>query len=526
MWKIVIIDDDPNLLEGMRESIPWEELEVEWVGEAIDGQEGLLVIDRFQPDIILTDINMPVMNGLDMIGLLRERGFKGKFIILSGYLDFEYARQALRLQVDDYLTKPITIDNLKAVLSRVTAELEKEHLKENEYNVLKDQLKLYEPLVMEEWMKSVVTGNLHHHSDRFKEINGKIEAWSGKLHLLLCVELQNSLSWEPWDKGRNLVRFAVHNVISELAAGMFSDFEYMELHSRRFAVLLHSGARDLERDHFVGLASELKQRIGDCLNHQLKLPAQAELGNVVEDWRLISESFKMMFLNEDADHYKQYTPLRSVKFYHEFADAVRNGREEEAGTIIAGYIDTLDAGLVCHEQTLQIWASELWAIIAYSLYDVGIELERIIPKFTPYEDMTGAGAYTPAALKSWLERTAAGIINNQHLSDNSKHRQMAEFIIRFVHEHYEENITLGLLADEIQISKNYLGQIFRNVTGETFNQYVTRIRMEKAKRMILEGKLYIYEIAEKVGYSNIPYFSSQFKKYIGVNPTDLMRNKE
>jgi two-component system, response regulator YesN len=95
-----------------------------------------------------------------------------------------------------------------------------------------------------------------------------------------------------------------------------------------------------------------------------------------------------------------------------------------------------------------------------------------------------------------------------------------------VHEHYAENITLGLLADEINISKNYLGQIFRNVMGETFNQYVTRIRMEKAKRLILEGKLYIYEIAEKVGYSNIPYFSSQFKKYIGINPTELMKSKD
>jgi two-component system response regulator YesN len=524
MWKTVIIDDDPNLLEGMRESIPWEELDVAWVGDGIDGQEGLQVIEEQQPDIIITDINMPIMNGLEMIGILRDHGFKGKFIILSGYVDFEYARQALRLQVDDYLTKPITIDNLKTVLSRVTAELEQESLKEEEHIRLKDLLKKYEPLALEEWMKSVLTGNLQTHSGHIKEINEKITDWNGQLHLVVGLELHNSHSWDLWDNGHDLVRFAIHNVISELTNEMFSDFEYMELHSHRFAVLLHSEAGTGEQEHFISLAGQLKEKIRMCLNEQLKLVVQVELGDAVKDWRILSESFKMMFLNSGAIDHSLYAPLRSVKFYHEISDAVRTGQEAETRKIIDSYVQTLEPQAIFHEQTLKIWASEIWAIMAYSLYGIGIELEHIFPEFTPYEDM--AGDNSPRALKSWLERIVTEIIQRQYSGDNIKYRQMAKFIVRFVHEHYAENITLGLLADEINISKNYLGQIFRNVMGETFNQYVTRIRMEKAKRIILEGKLYIYEIAEKVGYSNIPYFSSQFKKYIGINPTELIKSKD
>src|SRR5690606_1505319 len=105
-------DDDSNLFEGMCDLILWDELNVKWAGEAMDGCDGLRVVRDKQPDIVLTDINMPEMNGLDMISALREEGFRGKFIILSGYADFEYARQAVRLQVDDYLSKPVTLANL------------------------------------------------------------------------------------------------------------------------------------------------------------------------------------------------------------------------------------------------------------------------------------------------------------------------------------------------------------------------------------------------------------------------------
>ncbi|GAA3333135.1 hypothetical protein GCM10020331_096020 [Ectobacillus funiculus] len=126
MCKIVIIDDERQVLQGMKRVIPWEELEAEWAGEAMDGEQGLELIRETQPDIVLTDIYMPVMNGLEMIEKLRHENFQGKIIILSGYSDFEYARHALRLNVHDYLSKPVTVQTIREVLQSAISKVEQE----------------------------------------------------------------------------------------------------------------------------------------------------------------------------------------------------------------------------------------------------------------------------------------------------------------------------------------------------------------------------------------------------------------
>lgn len=129
MWKIAIIDDERQVLQGMKRAIPWEELGAEWAGEALNGEDGLAMIRATSPDIVITDIYMPVMSGLEMMEQLRNEGFKGKIIILSGYSDFEHARQALRLQVSDYVSKPISLPTLRTILHKVIAELLREQEK-------------------------------------------------------------------------------------------------------------------------------------------------------------------------------------------------------------------------------------------------------------------------------------------------------------------------------------------------------------------------------------------------------------
>ncbi|MBB6734727.1 response regulator transcription factor [Cohnella zeiphila] len=522
MKTIVIIDDDPNVLEGMRESIPWEKLAVRWLGEAIDGREGLHLIRELQPDIVLTDINMPVMNGLEMIAILREEGYAGKFVILSGYSDFEYARQAVRLRVDDYLSKPVTLESLKTVLSSVTERLEQDRSTESEYRQLQDQIKRYKPFVIQEWLKSAVTGSVSEYSDELPEIREIVAGWNGRDHRLLGLDLPFDHRWEAWERERNLLRFAVQNVTCEMVGKTFSSFDYVELHSRRFIVILHGEpgrpVRSRERE-----AERLKAELASYLSTQLKVPATLELSPVLEDWRGIPEAFKRMFEQPEMAATPFSSPERSFRFYQELAYAIRRGHEEEARKIIDDFIGRHDSGCVFDEQGLKIWGAELWATLAYSLYDLGIELSLIAPTFDPTADM--GEDVSPEMLRQWLERIVETITRSAYWTDNVKHRQIIDFAVRYVHEHYHENLTLGVLAEEIQISKNYLGQIFRNGVGETFNQYVTRVRMEKARQMILEGKLYIYEIAMKVGYTNVPYFSSQFKKYIGVNPADVLKNK-
>jgi two-component system, response regulator YesN len=150
---------------------------------------------------------------------------------------------------------------------------------------------------------------------------------------------------------------------------------------------------------------------------------------------------------------------------------------------------------------------------------------------------SGSGKFDPEQIREELEQLeayhelklrlhikAAIFCRLSRKNENLKHKQAVDFMIEYIHKHYAEDLHLSDLAEKVYISRNYLSNIFRQATGETFNNYVTRVRMEKAKSLILEGRLLIYEVAEQVGYKNVPYFTTLFKKSTGSNPTEYVKN--
>lgn len=528
-WKTVIIDDDRNVLEGMRAAIPWEELEAEWVGESIDGRLGLELVLELQPDIVITDVNMPVMNGLEMIERLRKEQFAGKFIILSGYSDFEYARQALRLSVDDYLSKPATIQTLKAVMQRTVENLSQEQAKRMNDTDMRDKLLQYEPYVAKEWLKSLVTGTVRVDDTLTAEMQSLTAAWKGR-NLAIGIELQKTAVLEGWKmKDWSLLRFAMSNVIQEVAKPAWPSFHYIELHRHSSVLLLHLQDDSSTDRELLQLAEETTERIASCINTYLHLQVVLAVGTIVPHWRQAADSFEAAFkrLSDAKDRRLgsrtggQEPPIRSMRFYHQLAEALRNFRETQADETVAVFLKQIEHRRGIDSGELLGFGRELWAVLSYSMHDVGVELEDPMPPFDT--TVVSGDDYTPAMLGEWLRKVIRHIVGSRQWNENIRHKQAVDFMIQYVHEHYADNITIGDLADRVLVSRNYLGQIFRNVIGETFNQYVTRVRMEKAKAMILEGKLYIYEIAEKVGYTNIPYFSTLFKKYTGFNPTELLK---
>lgn len=222
MWKIGIVDDDRAVLQGIRKAIPWDELNAEWAGEALNGEEGLEMIESASPDIVITDLYMPVMNGLDMIEQLRKNtGYSGKVIILSGYSDFEYARQALRLNVSDYLSKPISLPTLKSVLNEAISDLEEQEELRMKQDELLQKLQLYEPFVEKEWVKSAAAGALQH-SGLQTEIPEPYRYWTDFDHTVIGIELISdqraaNLSLPDW----SLLRFAISNMVCEITQAAF-----------------------------------------------------------------------------------------------------------------------------------------------------------------------------------------------------------------------------------------------------------------------------------------------------------------
>jgi two-component system response regulator YesN len=289
----------------------------------------------------------------------------------------------------------------------------------------------------------------------------------------------------------------------------------------------------------ASIARRIGKRIIQGVSSILKIHISIGIGTLKRDWKELSDSTEEAFyalLSKSVAPFSDYhlfeykkvqgfhgssgQPIRPIQFYHQLAYSIRHSQKQRAVELIQEYMAQLRGSADITPSYLHFLANELWAIFAYSLYDVGIILDDILPDYNfqaEIEQITH-----PHQLEELLIGKVKTICGNRQWKENIKHKKVVEFMIQYIHEHYAKNISLIDLANQVCISRNYLSQIFRKATGESFNQYVTRVRMEKAKTLILEGKYMIYEIAEMVGFKNTPYFSTLFKKYTGLNPSDLM----
>jgi len=537
MWRIALIDDDLQVLQSMRKAIPWEQLDAECAGEALDGEAGLALVERAKPDIVITDVYMPVMNGLDMIEALRARGYEGSIVILSGYSDFEYAVKALRLGVDDYLSKPITVRTLESVLERAIGSLEEKLAAAIEREDLRKKLELYEPFVEKEWLRALVSGTKQ---------PGELEAYvrahpllTAGRHLVMDVELvrpERLAGIGDW----NLYRFAVGNIAEELLRERGMNGSVIQLHGNHMGVLFHLPVDACEDGQRPALR-ELGEALIGAAYHYLRIQLHIGIGRIKPDWPDIrvsaEEALASLYarscpLGPDLDIYRYgseeapdepagRTMLRTAAFYRELAEAVRQSQTERAQELVRSFTGRLAESEHTKPSFLQQIAAEVCTICKYALFETGVAIEEKTD-LSEWHRESGSIARIDE-LERWLLAKLEWIGSCGGLKENLKHKQALAFMLDYIHENYAKDITIAELAEKVYISRNYLSHIFRKATGETFNNYVTRVRMEKARTLILEGKHLIYEVAEMVGYRNVPYFSTLFKKVIGVNPSELMR---
>ncbi len=299
MWKMVIIDDDPQVVDGLKTILPWEELSIELSGDALDGQEGLELIRAVKPDIIITDIYMPLMDGLEMIQRLTATNeFVGKCIILSGYSDFEYARKALRLRVDEYLSKPISSETIKQVLKRITFQLDEERLQQLEQREIQNKLTAYEPVIMREWLRTVVIGSVK--DEQFRNYPAKLkQQWHGKRHLVCVLAMHQRNTGQKSLADWHLLRFAASKAVDEIASDFSMEVNWIELYSHHAALLIHFD--DCESwDEFTPVLKEMAVQIIRFVSTYLQTRVAIGSVSLKKEWHSIehSTSEAMQALNE------------------------------------------------------------------------------------------------------------------------------------------------------------------------------------------------------------------------------------
>lgn len=534
MIKAVIIDDDVTTLHGINNSVRWDKVGIQVVGTANNGKEGLEQIRKHKPDIILTDIYMPLMNGIEMLKAVREEGNTSAVIILSGYEDFKYAQSAVKLQVNDYLSKPATLDEIESVLKDTADKVRSRSKSEQEEKELRELLDNHLPLTLRQLYKGLLEPNFCNSAYLHKAKQYLKLDFDKQYFTVIVLEFsinRERIDFKPSDF--TVFAYAVNNIVEEFAQKKRG--VYVADIQRNFVTLIVSTPSDVMKDYVKPRVKQTASQLYEAIHTCLKIPAWVAVGSVAESLSGIPKSYRdatnllaerenmsdvPIITAEDLQDLPQHMPRRPVNIYQAIVDAVVSGQREVLETCIAELIERLrDQPAAPSISVLRKYAIELTGILSLSLHDNGLQMEDIHTGFNVYKELEKL--YSVSDFASWLREVLLPVCDIMNKRSSQKHKKTIDFILRYVQEHYAEDITLDVLADKVFLTRNYLSQIFKQETGENYNSYVTRVRMDKAKEYMLTGNYKLYEISRMVGYKNNAYFSQLFKKYVGVYPSEF-----
>lgn len=530
LCKVVIVDDDRIIRRGLS-SIPWEDLGYQLVGEASDGEMGLQVIAETHPQIVISDIKMPFMSGLEMAGIIKEKYPAIKVILLTGYDDFKYAQEAIKIRAFDYLLKPVDREVLIEKVKMAADELE------NEQQVQK-QMNEGLPLLRQSFLKKLI-----HNQYSQDEIEKQSKLLGIELkgpHFLAClIKLDDSTQHSADNKDniieREILKSSVYNICEEILAEkkcgivFYSDLDEL--------VLIYSTTEEPE------IASQsmysLAERIRESVKMHLKNTVTIAMGTVHDDLSGISQSYEGARSAIEFRHMigkdKVFSitdtgipsnippdPIRGIE--NELLLKVKLGLSQDAFAVIEElknqllnqpYISLHHVRLIATQiivflfKEAEEWAKGWAERHRDELADHYYEINQL---------------QTVAEIMDKVESIVSSIVSSVNLQREGQKNAAVDLAMRFIEENYfKEGLCLQDVAKEVHISPTYLSILFKQEKNINFSDFLLETRMKKAMELIRYQNFKTYEVAEKVGYGNPQYFSVSFKKYTGYSPVEFKK---
>ncbi|OAB41073.1 response regulator transcription factor [Paenibacillus antarcticus] len=514
MIKVLIVDDEPKIREGMRTFIPWEETGYQVVDTASNGFEALDKYHSLKPDLMIIDIRMPGMDGLELIAELRTQGSSSHILILSGYADFEYAKRAMAHQVDGYLLKPVDDDELITYLDnlRNTLKLENQFRQWSKAEPDRNKETLFHALLEPQAEEASIMLRIKHAQDlglgqepcevvlfKFSDIT---EASPEALDLLRA-----KLSKQVQLTGVG-VFFNIPPYVGILLYKPLQDMESYEMWFRPLVEIFRNVGLDFSAVAGGGVEGPEVATISFNAAREL-----LELSFFSPKNRLMSTSSALP--NMELKAFKELSVPGEVQTRLQLA--VETGNSMMIEPLVLQISDELDISQMDETGIKESFVLLLSGILA--------RLESVYPSirlFAAEHSVPVGEIYHSHYLSDLLEHAVSYLQGMaSQISSEGRGNEIKQ-ITELIHVRYNENLKLETLSELFNYNTAYLGKMFKNTTGEYFNTYLDKVRIENAKRFLEKG-MKVYEVAEKVGYMNADYFNAKFRKYEGVSPSSYRK---
>jgi two-component system response regulator YesN len=536
MYKLVIVDDEPTVRFGLSTYFDWSAHEIMVVGEADDGDVALEVIDRTKPDLVLTDVRMPNLDGIHLANMISASHPHVKIVFVSGHDDADYLKSALQVKAVDYIFKPVNMQELAAVVQRVVGALQAEEL---ERELIKDmQVKLTQsmPLLREKFLVSIIRDGIAYP----ERVQDRIDFLGLELPLedtywVIAIQMDNSAEVLETRSQRDqqLLSYSVLNIIQELIDRDMGGYAF-ENRMGEFVGIL----RMKEAENQEGLLFTLAEKVRDNLYKYLKISVTIGVGERItrldslpqsysqaenaadQRWYLgKSQIISMDHLEQVESNMYRFDPLQNERIISSLraADTVKVLAElhEIYESISRSRKEGFQYGRNLSLQLLLLASRILLELNVQRLFVDDKESELLAKVFQQE---------TIGDLKRLVEAHLIEVCERIGEKRSGKPKNVIERIRSLIEKRFAENLQVGDLAKEVFLSTTYLCLLFKQETGETINEYMTKVRLEKAKELLRQPGNKFYEVCEAVGYSDPSYFSKLFKKHTGFTPSSYRDN--
>ncbi len=534
MFQVMIVDDEPAVLEGLAYTMPWEELEVEQVHQASSAAEALALLNLHHVDIVITDIRMPGMSGLELIQEIRRTWSGVRCIILSGHGEFEYAREAIRMETTDYLLKPIEADELTETVRSVQDKLRAEWEQIGAYRETVHTLREHMPLLQSKALGDLLQGRMPER-ERIAQRLGMLGLpfRCGEPVALLLIRLEDEF-YSYGTSGLHLLEYAVCNITEEIFGKHFATWCHMDSLGYLIFAIQDREAAGLAAD---GERQRLIERLAAQLQMSVLTYLKGAISIMISRWGIFPEEAHLIYESALTSFHKRIGSSTG-QFYSMGSEP----EEEEAEaldelyrlptllhSLETGSWEAAEAKLNAVFQDLHRHFPDSREHVKETLYSVagafshfahknGKRLSDLLPAAAAVPE--GEGVRSIAQLEEWSFRALELLRHSTKNRLFDSRRSVLAKVQSYIQDHLESGVSLQTIADHVHFHPVYLSKLYKQETGETLSDYINRIRMEKALYLLKESGQKIYEIASQVGYENT-YFIKLFKKQFGMTPQEF-----
>ncbi len=527
LYKVLLVDDEPEVIEAVIRKMKWEILGFEVSGYAQNGEEALEMAEANVPDIVMTDIKMPFMDGLELSKRLKERYDGIKIIIFSGFDEFEYAREAIKLEVEEYILKPIKLDELTVIFQKMKGVLDRERDEKMNLHKLKEYYQKSLPMLQDQFYIGLLEGRMDKEQIESFRRDYQI-ALSSPFYTVSVIQFQMAAG----SMEKELMQFSMKRLADESLEGLYSFKGFLYFNQVVYITMLEDKEQMKE-------FTDTMDRICKTAHRILKMNATAGIGSACESLDALCNSYaeakNAVFYGKGKGGcqavYIGYIEPANVNNMDwsdkEIASIIREIRVGDKKSLEEGvdrFIDCLkeaQASVIQFKIILMELATELYKmtgsyqIDAGEIFGEGMDIYRVVNSFN-----------TMDAIRQWLLDSCFMIRRSVSRERKNSAKILVDKAVAYLEENYgDSSLSVEKACGAMNVSAAYFCTIFKKETGKTFLNYLTDLRMEKAIRLLEETEEKSYVISGKVGYAEANYFSYVFKKKYGMAPSKYRKTR-